>query len=485
MQPRKIRIGQIKLEKRIIRDCCNRLECRISHKCKTRPTSSGQKRRMDVRMMFLYATALLILAGGIQSTPVPAKFSFEVTAKIEVLCVHVSYSVAINCKTNDPSANVSLSLPKHLPSHNLPSLQGRLKRNGAIFTIQKAILHDGGKYYCVAEKNGKVIKREIYLYVAGIPNLSIVPYMSKRVPKGSKVIYTCKAHNATVCDNLQWSKVNGLMNDVRVTSPWNNNGVWETELEIEKAAFAHSGRYKCELSYHQDLLAEDEVEVTVSAPEDVKIITSSPSPIWVNNSVQELRIRCVASGFPYPTFTWEKDGKVIENCQIHEECAKTKRYLLTSYGLKIVQPRYPDDNGKFSCVARNDLGTDRRDFDVIIPVKPVLKKSVQTVYTWLPGRKQQLSIPCVLQQGATPDVTFTWQRQQIIHVPGYDYINLPPRKISKTDDKFEIISSPNHKGSVLKILSFPQPSRVNFVCNAANSKGSDKMTFEVAKLKSY
>lgn len=105
--------------------------------------------------------------GGIQSTPVPAKFSFEVTAKIEVLCVHVSYSVAINCKTNDPSANVSLSLPKHLPSHNLPSLQGRLKRNGAIFTIQKAILHDGGKYYCVAEKNGKVIKREIYLYVAG------------------------------------------------------------------------------------------------------------------------------------------------------------------------------------------------------------------------------------------------------------------------------------------------------------------------------
>lgn len=122
---------------------------------------------------------------------------------------------------------------------------------------------------------------------------------------------------------------------------------------------------------------------------------------------------------------------------------------------------------------------------VLISVKPVLKKSVQKVYTWLPGRKQQLSIPCVLQQGATPDVTFTWQRQQIIHVPGYDYINLPPRKISKTDDKFEIISSPNHKGSVLKILSFPQPSRVNFVCNAANSKGSDKMTFEVAKLKSY
>lgn len=115
-----------------------------------------------VHRLFFFSTL-----GGIQSTPVPAKFSFEVTAKIEVLCVHVSYSVAINCKTNDPSANVSLSLPTHLPSHNLPSLQGRLKRNGAIFTIQKAILHDGGKYYCVAEKNGKVIKREIYLYVAG------------------------------------------------------------------------------------------------------------------------------------------------------------------------------------------------------------------------------------------------------------------------------------------------------------------------------
>lgn len=88
--------------------------------------------------------------------------------------------------------------------------------------------------------------------------------MNKRVLKGSKVIYTCKAHDATVCDNLQWSKVNGLMDDVIITSPQNNHGVWETQLEIEKAAFAHSGKYKCELSYHQDLLAKDEVEVTVS-----------------------------------------------------------------------------------------------------------------------------------------------------------------------------------------------------------------------------
>ena len=105
----------------------------------------------------------------------------------------------------------------------------------------------------------------------------------------------------------------------------------------------------------------------VVAQEDVKIPLSSPSQIWVNNTVQELRIRCVATGFPYPTITWQKDGKVIENCEIHQECAKTKRYLLTSYGLKIVQPHYPDDNGMFSCVAKNALGTDGRDFDVIIP----------------------------------------------------------------------------------------------------------------------
>jgi len=121
---------------------------------------------------------------------------------------------------------------------------------------------------------------------------------------------------------------------------------------------------------------------------------------------------------------------------------------------------------------------------VLISEKPVLNKSIDTRPVWSEGRKEPLSIPCVLLQGATPDVTFTWQRQQIIHVPGYGYINLPPRNISKTDDKFEIISSPNHKGSVLKIL-FPQPSRVSFVCNATNSKGSDKMTFVLAKMKSY
>ena len=116
---------------------------------------------------------------------------------------------------------------------------------------------------------------------------------------------------------------------------------------------------------------------------------------------------------------------------------------------------------------------------VLISVKPVLKKSVQTEYTWLPGRKQPLSIPCVLQQGATPDVTFTWQRQLII------YDTKLHQDISKTDKRYEIISSPNHTGSVLKILLFPLPSRVTFVCTARNSKGSDEMTFKLAELKAY
>lgn len=115
---------------------------------------------------------------------------------------------------------------------------------------------------------------------------------------------------------------------------------------------------------------------------------------------------------------------------------------------------------------------------VLISVKPVLKKSVQTWYPWSPGSNGKLSIPCILQHGATPDVTFIWQRQLTILGT-----KLPPRDISKTDKRFKMMSFPNHTGSVLTILH--PPSRVTVMCTARNLKGYDTMTFEVAQMKSY
>ena len=74
----------------------------------------------------------------------------------------------MSCKTNDPSANVSLYLVHPAELRSAPSKNGRLTRKGQTFTIRNVILRDGGMYQCVAESNGQVIKKKIFLHVAGM-----------------------------------------------------------------------------------------------------------------------------------------------------------------------------------------------------------------------------------------------------------------------------------------------------------------------------
>ena len=75
-------------------------------------------------------------------------------------------NVDINCRTNDPSANVKLERTRPTQSPDgIPSEDGKITRNGAIFTIHNIIVHDAGMYSCVAEKNGQVIKRDIMVVI--------------------------------------------------------------------------------------------------------------------------------------------------------------------------------------------------------------------------------------------------------------------------------------------------------------------------------
>ena len=71
----------------------------------------------------------------------------------------------INCNTNDASAIVTLEKVHPQKPNNLPVEEGKITRNGSVFTIHNIIVSDGGKYQCVAEKNGQVINRTIFLVI--------------------------------------------------------------------------------------------------------------------------------------------------------------------------------------------------------------------------------------------------------------------------------------------------------------------------------
>lgn len=105
-----------------------------------------------------------LFTGSVQSSPIPGKFSFEVSLKLEVLVVRFGEDVLINCKTNDASATVTFKVIRNDYPSNNPQKPGKITQSGTTFTIHDIALRDGGKYQCVAERNdGQKITRNILL----------------------------------------------------------------------------------------------------------------------------------------------------------------------------------------------------------------------------------------------------------------------------------------------------------------------------------
>ena len=82
-----------------------------------------------------------------------------------------------NCKTNDPTARVTLNVSLSGYPSNVPVQPGKITRNGTTFTVHNIIVHDGGKYMCVAERgNRQVIKRDILLTIDTSEHLILLKY---------------------------------------------------------------------------------------------------------------------------------------------------------------------------------------------------------------------------------------------------------------------------------------------------------------------
>ncbi len=59
--------------------------------------------------------------------------------------------------------------------------------------------------------------------------------------------------------------------------------------------------------------------------------------------------------FPKATIGWYKDGKQIEYCSESLNCL-----------LEIKNAKYPEDNGKYACIAKNSQGSDQAILNILV-----------------------------------------------------------------------------------------------------------------------
>ena len=79
-----------------------------------------------------------------------------------------------------------------------------------------------------------------------------------------------------------------------------------------------------------------------------------------------IALACTATGRPYPTIQWYKDGVLLTNgslISIYDEQFENGGLLFTSSILEVCSVGIAD-NGTYSCVATNSAGNDSVDFDV-------------------------------------------------------------------------------------------------------------------------
>ena len=90
-------------------------------------------------------------------------------------------------------------------------------------------------------------------------------------------------------------------------------------------------------------------------------------------------LACTASGRPYPTIQWYKDGVLLTNeslTSVYNEEFESNGLLFTSSILELCSVD-EDDIGTYSCQASNSAGNDSIEFNIDVK----LGKSLCLLYT--------------------------------------------------------------------------------------------------------
>ena len=146
------------------------------------------------------------------------------------------------------------------------------------------------------------------------------------------------------------------------------------QLSILNAEKKDSGSYKCEASNH---LGQDSAFTQLNVVELPQFITKPPSQLQVS-TVQNITVRCQATGDPQPKVTWVK-----ENGELPVGRSKAS----VDGTLKIWNPKV-EDSGRYTCVASSNNIFAK----AISTMKLTVKKAGKIEYEWLQSSTKRSSL---------------------------------------------------------------------------------------------
>ncbi|KAI4883254.1 hypothetical protein NFI96_015883, partial [Prochilodus magdalenae] len=323
--------------------------------------------------------------------------------------------------------------------------------NGTLY-INSVTPADTGKYECSVSNTVGFAKRVVDL---NIKQESKDPWKGPSqqhivsAQYGSTVYLHCPestgSHRGTI-----WRLPSKILLEHRYSPQRHITAFPNGTLRILQLAEKDGGSYLC---MYQRPNGEDmelfQVEVLMKPP---KIKNMGSQQKRVTNG-ENFLVDCVASGLPDPEVSWSlPDGTIINNAlQSDDSGSRSRRYIIFGNGTLLLQQMGKNDEGDYTCYAKNTLGEDAMKVSVqVVPNSPRISSKDQ-VTLWAPlGQAAQMTCDAT----GEPPPTIIWIS--------------PNNEIITSSVKYQILNE-----GTLIIHKVTLADQGKYACVARNSAGDD------------
>ncbi|XP_059392839.1 neuronal cell adhesion molecule-like isoform X5 [Carassius carassius] len=277
-----------------------------------------------------------------------------------------------------------------------------VKRNGEIPSGRASFLNfnktlrimdvseaDAGEYRCFAKNRHGSVHHSIRVTVNAAPYWISAPRNLVLAPKEMGII-TCRAAGHPK-PSIRWL-VNGLPIEDAPKDP--SRTVEEDTLIFSEVQTGSSAVYQCNASNQYGyLLSNAFVNILAEPPR----VLTLPNIIYQVIRNKPALLECVVFGSPVPTITWFKDSR--------SSMLEGNAYVFHENGALEIHMSQPSNNGKYTCVARNNLGISENHvyLEVKEPTRILRPPEYQVVQ-----RNRDVVFECKAKHDPSLVPTMTW-----------------------------------------------------------------------------
>ncbi|XP_068687443.1 protein turtle homolog B-like isoform X1 [Montipora foliosa] len=338
--------------------------------------------------------------------------------------------------------NITRVPPYSINTSVIPIQNSKLKKTLSYLTITRITWMQKGLYSCIAYNSAGQQRQSAVLGVRYRPVVQFPEDHPKNhtVAVGETVTFYCKTIGNPPTKRHKWQ-----FNGVDIPGESCDNGCPFIRYTKNGVVQQDAGRYSCigynDLGYGPPATAE----LFVKHPPKIKEL---PQTSYTVNETHSVTMVCWTEGVPKPKVTWKKSS----NDQIVGDGEMFT--IVNTTGL---------DDGKYTCTATNELGTDSKEVTLNVQTRPVITTSTPMA-TNVPGEVgEEVKLSCIA--AAKPSPQMSWKRE----LNGDDLRTMGDQKITGI----------YHRQNSIEMTVVTSALNERFYCIAVNFLGRDTQRYRI------